>query len=45
MKILQIFFACFIFLIGQVVLSYADNLKGKVIPLPGDEGSNWGHSR
>ena len=44
MKILQIFLACFVFLIGQVVLSYADDLKGEVIPLPGDEGSNWGHS-
>ena len=44
MKILQIFLVCFVFLIGQVVLSYADDLKGEVIPLPGDEGSNWGHS-
>ena len=44
MKALQIFLTCFIFLIGQVVLSYADDVKGTVVPLPGDEGSNWGHS-
>ena len=46
MKILQIFLACLIFLIGQVVLSYAVDLKGEVIPSPADadEGSYWGHS-
>ena len=44
MKILQTFLACLIFFIGQVTLSHAADLKGKVIPLPGDEGSYWGHS-
>ena len=46
MKILQIFLACLIFLIGQVVLSYAVDVKGEVIPSPADadEGSYWGHS-
>ena len=46
MKILQTFLTCLIFLIGQVVLSYAVDLKGEVIPSPADadEGSYWGHS-
>lgn len=44
MKILQILLASLIFLIGQVVLSYADDVKGEVIPLPADEGSDWGRS-
>ena len=44
MKILQIFLACFIFFIGQVVLSYADDVKGEVIPVPVNEGIHWGGS-
>ena len=46
MKILQIFLACLIFLIGQIALSYAVDVKGEVIPSPADadEGSYWGHS-
>ena len=44
MKILQIFLACCVLLIVQGALSYAVDLKGEVIPLPGDEGSHWGHS-
>ena len=44
MKTLQIFLACFILLIGQVVVSDAVDIKGEIIPLPGDEGSHWGHS-
>ena len=44
MKILQTFLACLIFLIGQVALSDAADLKAEVIPLPGDEGSYWGRS-
>ena len=46
MKILQTFLACLMFLIGQVILSYAVDLKGEIIPSPADadEGSYWGHS-
>ena len=44
MKILQTFLACLIFLIGQVALNDAADLKAEVIPLPGDEGSYWGRS-
>ena len=44
MEILQIFLACCVLLIVQGALSYAVDLKGEVIPLPGDEGSHWGHS-
>ena len=46
MKILQIFLACLIFLIGRVALNYAVDVKGEVIPSPADadEGSYWGHS-
>ena len=41
MKILQTFLACLIFLIAQVALSYAVDIKGEVIPLPGDEGIHY----
>ena len=44
MKASQPFFICLIFLIGQVALSNAADLKGEVIPLPGDEGIHWGQS-
>ena len=46
MKGLQILFTCFAFLIGQIALSDADDVKGEVIPSPADadEGSHWGHS-
>ena len=44
MKILQILLACLIFLIGQVALRAVDDVKGEVIPLPADEGSDWGRS-
>ena len=44
MKVLQIFLACFIFLIGQVALSYAVGPKGEIIPVPADEGIHWGGS-
>ena len=46
MKILQTFLACLMFLIGQVILSYAVDVKGEIIPSPADadEGSYWGHS-
>ncbi len=46
MKVLQILFTCFAFLIGQIALSDADDVKGEVIPSPADadEGSHWGHS-
>ena len=46
MKVLQILFTCFAFLIGQIVLSDADDVKGEVIPSPADadEGSHWGGS-
>ena len=44
MKILQTLLACLIFLIGQAALSYAVDVKGKVIPLPADEGIHWGRS-
>ena len=46
MKILQTFLACFIFFIGQVMLSHAVDPKGEVIPSPADarEGSYWGLS-
>ena len=46
MKFLPILFTCLAFLIGQVALSYADDVKGEVIPSPADagEGSYWGLS-
>ena len=44
MKTLQTFLACLIFIIGQVALSHAADLKGEIIPLPADEGSYWGRS-
>ena len=46
MKVLQILFIYLAFLIGQVALSYAIDIKGKVIPSPADagEGSYWGYS-
>ena len=46
MKISRTLLACFIFSIGQVVLSYAVDLQGEVIlsPADADEGINWGRS-
>ena len=44
MKILQTFLACLIFLIAQVALSYAVDIKGEVIPVPVDQGIHWGRS-
>ena len=46
MKVLQILFTCLAFLIGQIALSDADDVKGEVIPSPADadEGSHWGYS-
>lgn len=44
MKILQTFLACLIFLIAQVALSYAIDIKGEVIPVPVDQGIHWGRS-
>ena len=44
MKILQTFLTCLTFLIGQVALSYAVDPKGKVIPVPANEGIHWGGS-
>ena len=44
MKILQTFLTCLTFLVGQVALSYAVDPKGKVIPVPVNEGIHWGGS-
>ena len=44
MKILQTFFTFFTFLIGQIALSYAVDVKGEVIPVPVNEGIHWGRA-
>ena len=44
MKFLPILFICLGFLIGQVAVSNAVDVKGEIIPLPGDEGFHWGYS-
>ena len=45
MKTLQITFACFMLLVGQVVLSYAaPDAEGVVVPRPAGGDTNWGHS-
>ena len=44
MKILQTFLACLVFLIGQVTLSYAVDIKEEIIPVPVDQGIHWGRS-
>ena len=44
MKTLQITFTCLILLVGQVVLSYAADVEGDVVPRPAGGNTNWGHS-
>ncbi len=45
MKVVQIIFACFILLLGQIALSYAaPDAEGVVIPRPAGGDTNWGHS-
>ena len=44
MKVLQIIFACLILLVGQVVLSYAKDVEGQIVPAPEGGNTNWGHS-
>ena len=45
MKVVQIIFACFILLLGQIALSYAaPDAEGVVVPRPAGGDTNWGHS-
>ena len=45
MKVVQIIFACFILLLGQIALSHAaPDAEGVVIPRPAGGDTNWGHS-
>ena len=45
MKVLQIIFACFILLLGQITLSYAaPDVEGEIVPRPEGGNTNWGHS-
>ena len=44
MKILQVSFACFVLLVGQVLLSDARTPKPVIIPAPEGVNTSWGHS-
>ncbi len=45
MKVLQVTFACFILVVGQIALGYAaPDVEGVVVPRPMGGDTNWGHS-